>query len=575
MKPKTSHPEKVIHASIGFKKKLDEILASKSTLSGLVDTSGANPKKSSSGPNKPKSNKREQPTAKNRAKMLMKPKKGTLPDNSGKQKMPEINQKKERITHPNQIKQMAKKALVIKSEKTPVEINPAGAKYHYNSKKGWHPNPNLGKSTVKPKKTGSDTGISGKKVGAKPTPASTSKYKNPLAPHKMENGTTLFSAFDKPSEYKAIRAGKQHVKPAIIPEVSPNWAGKKPSTPKPPKRSGTKVEGAPKASGPKTKVDLPGNPTKVSKPPKSSPSAHEGDTSVSATPKNGLTSISKPPKIAGSIKKPGNSFGGGGGSGLSKPKETHYEVPAHPNAKLSAYSPLKHFSNMFSSPVTARASAAARGAYTGKQIFRPQSLVMRKSLQEVGIKEKSFKAHLAGVLAGAMSMAAMNNSHPASVKQPEVLAAHQKTPHFEESHDKGRSLKAIAAVESSGGINTDHPTIRVGLSKGTSALGKYGLTPLLVREIAGKGLKEQHGHLATASDSDLKQHFKDHPDVEDTFAAAHYDHISHALGTKDLKKIGLAWHGGIEGAKKAISSGKDFSKDPYVQKVSAAYNKPH
>ena len=190
------------------------------------------------------------------------------------------------------------------------------------------------------------------------------------------------------------------------------------------------------------------------------------------------------------------------------------------------------------------------------------------------IKAKSFKSHLAGVLAaGAMSTAALNNSGP--VKQPEVLAAHAKTPHFEESHEKGRSLKAIAAIESSGGLNTNHPEIKVGLSKGTHALGRYGLTSLLVREIAGKSLKQQHGHLATASDSDLKQHFKDHPDVEDTFAAAHYDHISHTLGTKDLKKISLAWHGGLAGAQKAISSGKDFSKDPYVQKVSAAYNKPH
>jgi len=193
----------------------------------------------------------------------------------------------------------------------------------------------------------------------------------------------------------------------------------------------------------------------------------------------------------------------------------------------------------------------------------------------VETKEKSFKAHLAGVLAGAMSMASMNNSHPASVKQPEVLAAHAKTPHFEPSHEKGRSLKAIAAVESSGGLNTNHPEIKVGLNKGSHALGRYGLTPLLVREMAGKNLKQQHGHLATASDSDLRQHFKDHPDVEDAFAAAHYDHVSHALGTSNLSKISLAWHGGIEGAKKAINSGKDFSKDPYVQKVSAAYNKPH
>jgi len=400
MKHKPSHPEKVIHASIGFKKKLDEILASKSTLAGMVDTSGANPKKSSSGSNKPKSNKREQPTAKNRAKMLMKPKKSSLPDNSGKQKMPEINQKKERITHPNQIKQMAKKQLVIKSEKTPVEINPAGAKYHYNSKKGWHANPNLGKSTVKPKKSSSDTGISGKKVGAKPAPTSTSKYKNPLAPHKMENGTTLFSAFDKPSEYKAIRAGKQHVKPAIIPEVSPNWAGKKPSTPKPPKRSGTKVEGAPKAStsdthpditalgaGPSrsgTKIGLPltGSNTKVAKPPKV----------AAAPPDKDLTSPGIPSKMPGKPKKPSGGSGKNGGSGLSKPKYDPYEVPAHPNAKLEKYSASRHFSNMFSSPVTARAAAAARGAIGSRQIFRPQSLVMRKT------GEKSFKEKISNLI---------------------------------------------------------------------------------------------------------------------------------------------------------------------------------
>ena len=416
MKPKLSHPEHVIHASIGYKKRLDEILASRNTLAGMVDTSGANPKKSPTSANKPKSNKREQPTAKNRAKMLMKPKQVTIPNNSGKQKMPEINQKKERVIHPQQVKQMAKKVLVIKSEKTDVEINPAGAKYHYNKKQGWHANPNLGKSTVKPKKSGSDTGISGKKVGAKPasSPASTTKFKNPLAPHKLETNKPLFSMFDKPSEYNAIRSGKAFVKPSTEPEYDPKIHKKPPQS----KKSGTSVGSAPKASplsaikqhsvgaapAPKPKKErslmgaarVGGQDTNVTqtaatnpnfkwpKPSKKNPKpwlsipvhGESGGTS------GGSSGGDKPPKPPKPPKE--SSFGMGEGS------DGKYRAPAHPNGKLESYSPLRHFSNLFRAPVTARASAAARGAIGSRQIFRPQSLVMKKT-GESTFKQKIMK----------------------------------------------------------------------------------------------------------------------------------------------------------------------------------------
>lgn len=511
--------EKHVHASLGYKKTLQHILAQPHTLASIAES-------------EPKT-------------MLKKPskkgksKKGILPNSSGKQKMQGINSKKERKIHPNQVKDIAKRKLMLKDEKTSVDINPAGSKYHYNKQKGWHPNPNLGSKTkTGPSKIGSESKTRKFKTPSSKTNTNTKtspKSGNPHKPVTMHSGTTLFSMFDKPEEYAAIRSGKDFVKPARVPEAHGEFTPDRPAKPKSPKRSsGTKV----------TKIEAAG-----------------------AGKTNRGTS-------GGGVKPPSGSSGS---SGITPPSGGHYEIPAHPSHKLETYSPLRHFSNMFNAPATARAGASVRGAMGQRQIFRPQSLVMKKSLIDIGIKEKSFKAHLMGVLAaGGMHAAPMHiDSQPKNVPAHENLAGHAKAPEFKVSHNKDLGLKAIASVESSGGKNISHKEVKSGLNKGSSAIGKYGMMPLTVRELATKdhALKQHYGHLGSASDSEIKEHFASHPEIEHEFASRNYDRISDSLKTKDLRLIGHSWNQGMANTHKAVASGKDIGKHPYVKKIVDAYEK--
>ena len=47
-------------------------------------------------------------------------------------------------------------------------------------------------------------------------------------------------------------------------------------------------------------------------------------------------------------------------------------------------------------------------------------------------------------------------------------------------------LEAIAGVESSGGVNFNHPTIKTGIHKGQRAAGTYGLMPNTVKEVVNR-----------------------------------------------------------------------------------------
>lgn len=62
-------------------------------------------------------------------------------------------------------------------------------------------------------------------------------------------------------------------------------------------------------------------------------------------------------------------------------------------------------------------------------------------------------------------------------------------------------MKLIKAMESSGGIDTKHPTMESGMHAGDSAIGKYGIMPNTAKEIANRRINEG---IATPSDDVIK-----------------------------------------------------------------------
>ena len=297
--PPSKIPEHIVHASLGYKRRLQQILSQKQTLQsvGSIAESDKDVKlnKSPSKPNKVK--------------------KGMLPDSSGKAPMQGVNQKKTRVMHENQVKQIAKSKLMLKDDtkisknlfrsgKTRQESNP----FHSGDTKV--ENQPFGQDKTRKFKT---------PQSSSPKPAS-AKPNNPLKPHRMENNTTLFSMFDKPDEYKNIRSGKSFVKPAIIPE---NEESAKPRAKKL-SGSGTKVD---TSSFPKTKIGTANMASVSGMTPKPYGSANPRKFHLVAL-RCGSTSG-------------GNNGGSGGGGRESLPDPDNggrYSVPMRPNKRLEAYS---------------------------------------------------------------------------------------------------------------------------------------------------------------------------------------------------------------------------------------------
>lgn len=133
-------------------------------------------------------------------------------------------------------------------------------------------------------------------------------------------------------------------------------------------------------------------------------------------------------------------------------------------------------------------------------------------------------------------------------------------------HPKLNTLEAISEVESGGGKYLKHKPISEGLHKGSSAVGKYGLMPLTI--------KETEKSLADLSDQQIKKKIAMNPELEDKIASKYYDRLREKLGTNDPETIGYGWLQGISGAKKALNEGKDISDHWHVKKIREAYDSP-
>jgi len=83
-------------------------------------------------------------------------------------------------------------------------------------------------------------------------------------------------------------------------------------------------------------------------------------------------------------------------------------------------------------------------------------------------------------------------------------------------------LRKTAEIESSGGKNLDHATIKSGVHAGDSAKGRYGLMPNTLDELRNRMLREKlqvpQLDLKTATKEQIAEAVVNNPELEDMFA---------------------------------------------------------
>ena len=91
-------------------------------------------------------------------------------------------------------------------------------------------------------------------------------------------------------------------------------------------------------------------------------------------------------------------------------------------------------------------------------------------------------------------------------------------------------LNRIAQLESSGGENTDHPEVKSGLQKGSTAIGTYGLMPNTIREILNRKrlanqLQPADQELMKMNDDQIREKVSSDPDLEKALAQQLATHV--------------------------------------------------
>lgn len=139
-------------------------------------------------------------------------------------------------------------------------------------------------------------------------------------------------------------------------------------------------------------------------------------------------------------------------------------------------------------------------------------------------------------------------------------------------HEK--MLRTVASVESGGGINYNHETVRRGLNAGTRAIGSYGLMPLTVKEIVkgNPNLSKKYGHIIPMAPDQVKNELEKSPKVQHEIASTHLSRLTKIFGNNPAA-IGMAWLRGIEGTKRAIKGGENIKDHWHVKKILKQFNK--
>jgi hypothetical protein len=139
------------------------------------------------------------------------------------------------------------------------------------------------------------------------------------------------------------------------------------------------------------------------------------------------------------------------------------------------------------------------------------------------------------------------------------------------AYSKSKMLNAISMVESSGGKFANHRMLG-GMHHGEHAYGKYGLTPMVIRETVNmhRDLKNKYKKVIGLKGNDLHHYMQDNPGLEDEIASRHLSRLEHHFG-KNPADIGFAWLEGITGTHEAKKNKQDINGHWHVRKIRAAY----
>lgn len=128
-------------------------------------------------------------------------------------------------------------------------------------------------------------------------------------------------------------------------------------------------------------------------------------------------------------------------------------------------------------------------------------------------------------------------------------------------------LKTISMIESSGGKNTNHPTIQSGMHKGHAAAGQYGLMPNTVQEVVGRMEREGYRFPQMPQDrspASIKQSVESNPNKEQRIA----EYLAKQVLERqkgDEEKAAYSWFQGHNLTPEQIAA-KNYEDHDYVQK---------
>lgn len=195
--------------------------------------------------------------------------------------------------------------------------------------------------------------------------------------------------------------------------------------------------------------------------------------------------------------------------------------------------------------------------------YHAGKLAANEDMQKGTIRNAAAALGIVGALASASHATAKS---PHEHKQP---ASHISVP----SYNSKRMLGAISSVESSSGHDINHKKLS-GIHSGESAYGKYGLTPVVIRETVhmNPDLKSKHAKIMNLKGNDLHRYMHDNPGLEDAIANKHLSRLEHHFG-KNPEKIGYAWLNGIRGTYKASKEKQNIHDHWHVKKIRDAYSK--
>lgn len=130
--------------------------------------------------------------------------------------------------------------------------------------------------------------------------------------------------------------------------------------------------------------------------------------------------------------------------------------------------------------------------------------------------------------------------------------------------ERDNFLDAISQIESSGGQNLNHPIMQSGIQAGDQAMGKYGLMPNTIKELA-------HRNPASLPlESDLKAQLQAQPQIEQAAANQLADRLLNRMPNADM--AAYAWNQGHNLTPEQVMQ-RNYEQSPYVLKFHKIRNK--